>query len=104
MERNAARARVLREALEPYLRSPAGSGVVKLSVSLPADLADAVKAAAEASGSSVSATVAAAVRRALDAADQERLERALALDAADDDAWASASLAVTARQWKDLEW
>jgi hypothetical protein len=76
----------------------------KLSISLPSDLVAEVRLAAAESGLGVSGVVAAALRRALDASDQERLDRALALDAEDNVAWATDALALTARAWADLEW
>lgn len=76
----------------------------KLSISLPAALVDELRAAATESGESISGLVAAAIRRSIDTAEQERLDRALALDAADNEAWARDALALTARAWADLEW
>ena len=84
-------------------RSPGGSHR-KLSISLPADLLDDVHAAAAQSGVSISGVIAAALRRTLETEDQARLERALALDAEDNAAWAKDALALTARAWADLEW
>ena len=55
----------LSEALAPYLAGEGGN-VTKLSISLPTSLIDEVRAAARERGTSVSATIAAAVRRALD--------------------------------------
>jgi metal-responsive CopG/Arc/MetJ family transcriptional regulator len=76
----------------------------KLSISLPADLVDQVRAAAEDSGQSVSAVIAAAVRRAIADAEEDRLERALALDAEDNEQWAKDALELTARAWSELKW
>jgi len=56
----------LSESLAPYLTSEA-SGVTKLSISLSTDLADDVRRTAEESGTTVSATIAAALRKARDA-------------------------------------
>ncbi len=76
----------------------------KLSISLPTALVEELRAAAAEAGTSVSGVVAAAVRRSIAAADQERLERALELDAADNAEWATDALALTARAWADLKW
>ncbi len=77
---------------------------VKLSITLPENLLAEVRAAAAETGTGVSAVVAAALRRALADAEQERLDRALALDADDNAAWARDALALTARAWAELEW
>lgn len=55
----------LSETLAPYLAG-AATGVAKLSISLPADLAAEVRQAADERGTSVSAVVAAAVRRSME--------------------------------------
>ncbi len=77
---------------------------VKLSISLPAGLADELRAAAEESGQSVSGIVAAALRSSIATAEQARLDRALDLDADDNAAWANDALALTAKAWSELEW
>jgi hypothetical protein len=76
----------------------------KLSISLPTDLADELRAAAAESGLGVSAVVAAAVRQSIASSEQARLDRALDLDAEDNAAWANDALTLTARAWADLEW
>lgn len=76
----------------------------KLSISLPTPLVEELRTAATESGESISGLVAAAIRRSIEVAEQERLDRALDLDAAGNDAWARDALAVTARAWADLEW
>jgi len=77
---------------------------VKLSISLPADLVDDLRAAARETGLGLSTIVAASVRQALAVAEQARVDRALALDAEDNAAWANDALALTARAWAGLEW
>jgi hypothetical protein len=83
-----------------------GSGTPhrKLSISLPAELADEVQEAATLAGVSVSSVIAAALRSTLDRVDQARIDRALALDAEDNAAWSKATLELTGRAWADLEW
>lgn len=76
----------------------------KLSISLPTQLVEQLRDAAAESGISVSGIVAAAIRRSIAAADQDRLEQALELDAEDNEAWANATLASTAKAWANLEW
>ncbi len=76
----------------------------KLSISLPTDLVEQLKAAAAEAGLGVSGIVAAAVRRSIAAEEQARLDRALELDAEDNEAWANAALALTAKAWANLEW
>lgn len=69
------RASRLSENLAPYF-SGESSGVIKLSISLPNDLVEEVRRTARERHSSVSATIGAALRRALDD-DQRRLDAAL---------------------------
>lgn len=76
----------------------------KLSISLPNELIEQVRSAAAETGLSVSGIVAAAIRRSMAAAEQERLDRALALDAEDNAQWANDALTLTARAWAELEW
>ena len=76
----------------------------KLSISLPADLVEVVRGAATDQGVSVSAVIAASLRRTIEEADQARLDRALELDAEENLAWANAYLPIAARLWSDLEW
>lgn len=76
----------------------------KLSISLPSDLVADVQRAAAESGLTVSGVIAAALRQAIAANDQIRLDRALELDAEDNERWARDALALTARAWADLEW
>lgn len=58
----------LSESLAPYLASKS-SGVTKLSISLSTDLAEDVRRTAEERGTTVSATMAAALRKAQDSED-----------------------------------
>lgn len=94
---------VLAETAASYAASPAARHV-KLSITLPEDLVDEIREAAADSGLGVSGVIAAAMRLALAEARQARLDRALELDAEDNQAWASDALALTARAWSQLEW
>lgn len=76
----------------------------KLSISLPTELLDLVRASAAASGSTVSATIAASLRRTIEDAEQANLDRALELDAEENLAWANAYLPTAAKLWAELEW
>lgn len=87
-----------------YGSDPVSAAHTKLSISLPSELADHVRLAAAESGVSVSGVIAAALRRSIAGVDQERLDRALELDAEDNAAWANDALALTARAWADLTW
>ena len=105
MNDTAVRGRLLGESVAPF--SSAESSTVpytKLSISLPSDLVDVVKAAATESCLSVSATIVAALRRTLEDAEQARLDAALELDADEDRAWAAAGADTHARLVAELEW
>ena len=101
---SATRGRLLRDAVAPYAASESQATFVKLSVSLPADLVEGVRAAAAAGGLSVSATIAAALRRTLEDAEQARLDAALALDREENIAWATAYAPDAAKLLSELEW
>ena len=92
------------EALAPYGDTGSAGPHTKLSISLPTDLVDLVRASAAASGSTVSATIAASLRRTLEDAEQANLDRALELDAEENLAWAKAFLPTNAKLWAELEW
>jgi Arc/MetJ-type ribon-helix-helix transcriptional regulator len=96
--------KAIAEAVAPYGAAAASGPHTKLSISLPSELVELVREAAAAGGTSVSATIAAALRRTLVEVDQERLERALELDAEESLAWANAYLPVTAKSWSEIEW
>lgn len=103
MSRKDAKARLFRESLAPY-GAAAGTGVTKLSISLPTDLADLVKAAAADGGSTVSGVIASAIRASMAAAEQARLDRALELDAQENLDWANAYMPIAAKLWAEIEW
>lgn len=92
------------ELVAPYAGADAGGAHSKLSISLPTELVELVREAAAESGTSVSGLIAAAIRRTLEDAEQERLDRALELDAEENLAWANAYLPIAAKLWADLEW
>jgi hypothetical protein len=96
--------RALAEAVAEYGPSEAKAGHTKLSISLPTELVEQVRAAANDSGLSVSAVVAASLRRTIATAEQESLNRALELDAEENLEWANAFVPITAKLWSELEW
>jgi hypothetical protein len=101
MSRN--EARLLHESLAPYATEP-GVGHTKISISLPTQLVEAARAAAAESGSTLSAVIAASLRRSITEAEQATIDRALELDADDNAAWSEANASVAARIWERLEW
>ena len=92
------------ETVAPYGDDDSRAPHVKLSISLPSDLVELVREAAAQAGLTMSATIGASLRRTLAEADQERLDRALALDAEENLAWAEAYLPIAAKLWSELEW
>ena len=96
--------RAFREAIEPYASSQPAASFVKLSISLPADLVEVVRSSAAESGTTISATIAAALRRTVEDAEQRRLEAALSLDAEENVAWAEAAAGEHAKLLAELEW
>ena len=98
-----ARRPALAETAAAYATAPSARHV-KLSITLPEDLAVHVRDAALESGLGVSGVIAAAVRQAVATAEQHRLDRALELDAEDNRAWAEDAMTLTARAWSQLEW
>lgn len=98
------RARLLRETIAPYAGRDSDVGVTKLSISLPSDLVEIVRETSTKQGLSVSATIAAALRRTLAAAEQIRLDAALEADAEENLAWAEAFAESNAKLLSELEW
>lgn len=98
------RSRGLAEAVAPYGADASDAPHTKLSISLPSDLVEVIRAVAAETGMTVSATIGASLRRVLADVEQERLDRALALDATDNEGSATAQLATVARLWEGLEW
>jgi hypothetical protein len=103
-DRESYRRKLFAEALAPYGEAGSTGPHTKLSISLPTDLLELVKASAATSGLSVSATIAASLRRTMGDAEQANLDRALELDAEWNEAWAKATLPMTAKLWAELEW
>ncbi len=92
------------EAVTPYGADGSGAPHTKLSISLPSDLVAVIRQVAEQSGLTMSATIGACVRRTLAQVEQERLDRALELDAEDSVAWVATQLPAVARLWESIEW
>jgi predicted transcriptional regulator len=95
---------MLREALSPYGESRSAERTTKLSISLPTELVEVVRATAHASGSTVSALIAAALRRTLEEAEQADIDRALEAQAQENLDWAEAFLPMTAELVSKSEW
>ena len=98
------RPHALAETAAAYGSGPPAAGHAKLSITLPADLAEQVRQAAEASGTSVSGVIAAALRSAISRADQDRIDEALEAQNEENLAWAEAFVGPTAKVWSKLEW
>ena len=103
MSENDRAARSLRESVAEYAE-PGPVPVVKLSISLPADLAETVRVTARESDLSVSAVIAAALRRALDAVAQDRLDAAIDAQNEENVEWSRAYVPLAAKVWAELEW
>jgi hypothetical protein len=102
-DRTSYQRKLFAEALAPYGTGEAGPHT-KLSISLPTDLADLTRASAKANGLTVSATIAASLRRTLADAEQANIDRALEADAEENLAWANAYLPIAAALLDELEW
>ncbi|MEW5992110.1 MAG: ribbon-helix-helix domain-containing protein [Chloroflexota bacterium] len=94
----------LAETAAAYRAGPAQSSHSKLSITLPDPLLEQVRAAAAATGSSVSAVIAAALRSEIDRAEQARLDAAIELQNEENAAWSAGILPSTARIWSEVEW
>jgi hypothetical protein len=94
----------LAEALAPYETERVPGPHTKLSISLPTELVELVRGAATERGMSMSATIGAAIRRMLEQIEQEKLDRALELDAEENLAWAQAYLPIATKLWSEIEW
>ena len=103
-ERQSYQITLLREALAPYGERPSTGPHTKLSISLPADLVELVRASAAESGLSVSATIAAALQLALEDSEQRNLDRAIEAQNEENLAWANAYQPIAARLVDELEW
>jgi Ribbon-helix-helix protein, copG family len=91
------------ESITPYGADDSRSAHTKLSISLPSDLVDLVREAAAEAGLTVSAAIGASLRRTLEDADQDRLERAIDAQNEENLDWAKAYLPINAALWADLE-
>lgn len=91
------------DAVAPYGATEAGPHT-KLSISLPADLVEVVRAAAAESGMSVSAMIGASLRRTLEDAEQARLDAAIEAQNEENLEWATAYLPIAAKLWSEIEW
>ena len=97
------RVRAIAEALAPY-GSEGAARHAKVSVSLPAELVEVVRAIAVENGVSVSAVIAASLRRTIEETDQAQLDAAIEAQNEENLEWATAYQPFAARLWADLEW
>jgi predicted transcriptional regulator len=100
----ARRPHALAETAAAYGASSPAAAHTKLSITLPTELVEQVRSAAEATGTSVSGIVAAAIRSAIAQADQQRIDAALEAQNEENLAWSRAFLPSTARIWSEIEW
>jgi hypothetical protein len=98
------RCHALAETTAEYGSDASGSRSAKVSISLPIDLLDEVRAAASETGTTVSGVIAAALRRTMATWDQERIDAALEAQNAESIELAEAYLPTAAALWSKLEW
>ena len=104
MSRTSRPRHALAETVAPYLTEDARVPHTKLSISLPTELVALVREAAASSGTSVSATIAAAVRKAIDDLEQARVDAALAAQNEENLEWAKAYEPVARTLLGEVEW
>lgn len=98
------RRHALAETLAPFASVQGLGASAKLSISLPMELVELVRGAAEDRGVSFSSMVAGAVRRALEEVEQVRLDAAIDAQNEENLQWAQAYLPIAPRVRPDLEW
>jgi hypothetical protein len=103
-DRQSYQQRAFAEAAAAYGVDSSSGPHTKLSISLPTELVDLVRGAASERGTSVSAVIAAALRRTLVEADQARLDAAIEAQNEENLEWANAYLPIAAKLWSELEW
>ena len=103
-DRRSHQRKLFSEAVAPYGSHSSGTSHTKLSISLPSDLVELVRASAAANGLSVSATIGASLRRTLEDAEQASLDRAIEAQNEENLEWAAAYLPIAAKLWSELEW
>lgn len=94
----------LTETVAEYGSTNAARAHTKLSISLPANLAEQVRLAAAEAGTSVSRVIAAALDRAITSSGQDRLDAAIAAQNEENLAWADAFHPMTSKLWSEVEW
>lgn len=92
------------EAVASYGDDGSAGPHTKLSISLPSELVELVRASAKSNGQTVSATIAASLQRTLDGAEQANLDRAIEAQNEENLAWAEAYAPIAAKLWSELEW
>jgi len=104
MTKPAPRRHALAETAATYGSAQAAASHSKLSITLPTELAEQVRQAAEVSGTSVSGVIAAALRSAIATTDQARIDQALEAQNDENLGWAKAFTDASARIWSQIEW
>ena len=97
-------AKAFAEAVGPYAADDPRGAHTKLSISLPTELVELVRAAAAQSGTSVSGMIAATLRKSLEDAEQARLDAAIEAQNEENLEWAKAYLPIAAALWSEIEW
>ncbi len=95
---------MLAETATAYGAAKSPTGRTKLSISLPSDLLEQVRLAANESGTSVSGVIAAALERAIAVTEQERLDAAIDAQNEENLAWSDAFGPVASKLWAGIEW
>lgn len=92
------------ETVGPYATDDPRGAHTKLSISLPAELVEVVRAAATERGTTVSGMIAATLRKSLEDAEQARLDAAIEAQNDENLEWAKAYLPIAAALWSEIEW
>jgi hypothetical protein len=92
------------EVIAPYGQAASTGPHTKLSISLPTEIVELVRAVASERGLSVSAVIGGALRRTLLEADQARLDAAIEAQNQENLEWAAAYSPIAAKLWSELEW
>jgi hypothetical protein len=103
-DRQSYQRRAFAESVAAYGSSAPIERHTKLSISLPADLVELVRGAASDQGVSVSAVIAASLRRTIEEADQARLDAAIEAQNQENLEWAKAYKPLAAKLLSELEW
>lgn len=104
MSKSAPRSGRLAEVIATYGPDEPRAAHAKISISLPSELVEQVRAAAAESGISVSAVIAAAIRSSVAGVERARLDAAIEAQNEENLDWARAFAPIAAERWSKLEW